>query len=312
MVVWNGSEFVLENNILPGSEDKERDQLMVEDLYKLENNPEPEDGFYKIRISEFEQEGSYFEDFKLLKIDHSEEVDVGVIDGDIVAYKNIKKPDRFIVDGKDMMTGEIIERKEGQDACLVFDQLDSSKNILITKGALRSGDRRIEKISNFLKNNNTTKVDEFTKKALLVTTALLTAGTAVAGVCGSHALIEYKCSIHFYINGKNGKQVAISHPREIMSLNLIDIKRFAKNNKKLKVKMEWTDTHKFMPVGVAERVSVSSLDTEELKPQKITHSDGVDKMKLSPGETLTIDFPTGKSCENSTLLLKSRGYYERI
>ncbi|MFW6026611.1 MAG: hypothetical protein ACOCRX_09730, partial [Candidatus Woesearchaeota archaeon] len=154
IILWNGEKYVLENNILPQSEDSERDNLIVEDLYKFENKPVPEDGFYKIRISEFEKERSYFKDFELIKVSHPEDVEVGVIDNEIVAYKDIVKPDKFLVKGDEVSLDEVVKKEKGESASLIFNEIDKDNNLLVMRGGLRGGKRRVEKAEEILKENN--------------------------------------------------------------------------------------------------------------------------------------------------------------
>ena len=56
--VWNGTAFILDNNLSPASE-LAGPGLNVRDFYKLEIDPAPENNLYLFRIEEFEGERSY-------------------------------------------------------------------------------------------------------------------------------------------------------------------------------------------------------------------------------------------------------------
>ena len=286
---------------------------MVEDLYKLENNPEPEGGFYKIRVVEFEKEESYFKDFELIKITHPEDVNIGVVNNGIVGYKNIEKPTKILLDNEEIDYGEEVLRDEGEDAYLEFKNFDKEKNLLISESSLRQGDRRIEEVDNLLSENKERSIVDFTKKALIVGGAL--SGAYYAYGCTSG--MDSKRSIHYYtIIGEKEREIAVSHPREMMSTHILDLSSYTDSfGEKVKIKMNWTDTHKTVPIGMARRVSEEELDIQTITPEKIEHSDnGENKMKLSPGEALTVSFPaeSENDSKETTFLVRSRGYYERV
>ncbi|MFQ5621721.1 MAG: hypothetical protein ACE5FT_07870 [Candidatus Nanoarchaeia archaeon] len=83
---WNGTDYVLDNNLLPASEASNGSDVV--DYYKLQQPLVPsDDGVYSLLLSEFEQEHNFFDHVKLLAVDHSSNVSVAVSPyGEILTY----------------------------------------------------------------------------------------------------------------------------------------------------------------------------------------------------------------------------------
>lgn len=104
--VWNGSDYVTDNNVLPGSELS--NGADVEDHYRLEQTLLPENGKYKLLLSEFESEHSYFDQAMLLAIDHNSDVNIAFTPtGEILTYKNPVAPLSAIDDNGTARLNEI-------------------------------------------------------------------------------------------------------------------------------------------------------------------------------------------------------------
>ena len=58
-MAWNGKKFIIDNNILPESENILRKDVVIEELYKLEITPEIKNGKYLFRVVELEKERSH-------------------------------------------------------------------------------------------------------------------------------------------------------------------------------------------------------------------------------------------------------------
>jgi len=139
--VWNGTQYVIDNNLLPASEASEGAD--VEDYYRLEQTPTPQKGKYSLLIKEFEQEHSHFDQVKLIAVDHESDVHVAVSStGEILTYRNSHMP-FLAVDGDgnsclDLLTeidGEYYEGHDGDHLTLDFADLDVSdgaKLVLVT------------------------------------------------------------------------------------------------------------------------------------------------------------------------------------
>lgn len=92
---WDGTHYVLGNNLLPASEMS--NGADVQDYYRLEHAPVRNDGKYSFLISEFEQEHSYIDQVKLIAVDHSFDIDIALTsEGEILTYKNPIVPKQCI------------------------------------------------------------------------------------------------------------------------------------------------------------------------------------------------------------------------
>jgi hypothetical protein len=93
---WNGSAYVLDNNVLAESEVSSGSD--VEDFYKLEQAMAPYysgDYFsvYSVMLSEFENEHSYIDTVRLHAIDHDLNIKVALTpDGQLMTYSNPNPP----------------------------------------------------------------------------------------------------------------------------------------------------------------------------------------------------------------------------
>lgn len=93
---WNGQRYVMDNNLLPAAEIS--NGADVEDFYRLEQLLVPtyqgrRRSVYSLQIREFEQEHDYFDQVKLLAVDHSSDVNVAVTPhGEILTYSNPVPP----------------------------------------------------------------------------------------------------------------------------------------------------------------------------------------------------------------------------
>jgi|GEM_PF-2450880 len=85
--IWNGDEWIEDNNILPQSQDPSLFGQNIIDYYQLFNKPVEEDGKYYLAISEYEEDRSFFDQFKLLVIDHPQETFITVDDsGSVIQF----------------------------------------------------------------------------------------------------------------------------------------------------------------------------------------------------------------------------------
>jgi len=93
---WNGTDHVLDNNILPQSETN--NGADVEDFYRLEQHMNPwysgnYFSIYSLMLSEFENEHSYMDKVKLIAVDHDPNVNVALMpEGQILTYANPNSP----------------------------------------------------------------------------------------------------------------------------------------------------------------------------------------------------------------------------
>jgi len=293
----------------------------------------PQDGKYKLRIVEFEQEHSYFSNFELIKVIHPKTLKAGVIDNQIVFYKNVKRPAKIInKQGKDL-TNSLNKNggfngKTGDILKLKFGSITGKESILIWRACLRAGYPRIDSVQKALgKLKTTQQLDRFLNKIVSIPWRVPIIGCI--GIHSSHS--SCKISIIFYLSlsGKNEK-VGIIHPRENFSTGLIDLSPHFKkdSSSSLELSLEWTNTHKLNFIGLAQLASsqeIKATKINNLKPETIKHSRQKEinkndlekgKVELIPGQSLELTFPYTKSNlkpkETVSYLLKSKGYYKKV
>lgn len=108
---WNGSAYVLDNNLLPESEDYTRDVQNVDDFYRLHQSLVPKDGLYSLQIVEFEDEHTRLDHVRLLTVDH--ENDFGIVvnhTGDIASFEHPETPEAAIDNyGRDVLNQLSVE-----------------------------------------------------------------------------------------------------------------------------------------------------------------------------------------------------------
>jgi hypothetical protein len=131
---WNGTHYVLDNNLLPQSEMSNGTD--VDDYYRLEQTLVSEDGKYKLLISEFESEQSFIDYVNLIAVDHATNVNVGVSPyGEILTYTNPYAPVSAITNEKknvkDLLSSVDGDYYEGYNASYIIlnfgDDLDLSQ-----------------------------------------------------------------------------------------------------------------------------------------------------------------------------------------
>jgi len=131
---WNGTHYVLDNNLLPQSELSNGTD--VDDYYRLEQPLVMKDGKYSLLISEFESEHSFLDYIELITVDHPADVKVGVSPyGEILTYTSPFPPVSAITNEnknvKELLSsidGEYYEGCNGSYVTLNFgDELDVSQ-----------------------------------------------------------------------------------------------------------------------------------------------------------------------------------------
>jgi hypothetical protein len=113
LYVWNGQEYVVDNNLLPTSEANSGSD--VEDYYKLEQALVPiyqgnQFSLYSMDVREFEQEHSCLDQVKLLAVDHDSDVKISVTpDGEILTYQEPEQPMSCMDNNGDSRLSEILQ-----------------------------------------------------------------------------------------------------------------------------------------------------------------------------------------------------------
>jgi len=127
---WNGTSYVLDNNILPQSETSNGTD--VTDYYTLEQPLVPTNGQYALMLSEFEHEDSFIDYTQLLAVDHPANVNVGVSpSGQVLTYTHpypavsaITNEGRGVTDLLDRIDGNYYQGYNGSYVTLNFGCLD--------------------------------------------------------------------------------------------------------------------------------------------------------------------------------------------
>jgi len=285
IAVFNGSDYSLENNILPQSEYDGQAATDVTDYYKLLSAPTPKDGLYDIQVKEFEHEHSKLDQIRLITADHSTSTGIAVSeDGNITQYItpfDLVSSDSQIVRRLGKCDGESIETKLGDSLTLTFGAVDQSHQQLsnLSGGVLLAG--RVVRDGR-----------EISKQK---------AGRAVAGrgriggSSGSFTFREYPTIVYV--------------PIDTLSTRIV--LRFA-----IKVALDY--------VGLAVKVP-SNYDSADLPLVSAKHSvlgSVIGKLKeadrqyasLVPGETITLQFAAPPIRDNMMrdFIFVSQGRYERI
>jgi hypothetical protein len=130
---WNGTGYVLDNNILPQSETSNGTD--VTDYYTLEQTLAPMDGQYELMLSEFEHEQSLIDYAQLVAVDHRANVNVGVSPtGQILTYTHpypavsaITNEGKNVTQLLSQVDGNYYEGYNGSYVTLNFGRLDVSQ-----------------------------------------------------------------------------------------------------------------------------------------------------------------------------------------
>ncbi len=124
--VWNGTGYQHDNNILIASEHQEG---VVDDNYILRNTMVPKDGFYSLKIEEFEFTEDFFDTFSLYTIDHREGYSVGTTpDGEYRTFKDPVPPESAY----DCTGSDVLEYVSAPDGNSLF--MEENTTIVLNYG----------------------------------------------------------------------------------------------------------------------------------------------------------------------------------
>jgi len=319
---------------LPESENVLRKNIIVEELYKLETNPVPRNKKYVFKIIEFEKERSHLYGSELIKIIHPKETSIGIVNNKIVAYKNLILPSSILDSKKNDWAKKLsnLDNKTFFDGLkddilnIKFNDIQSLKNPhLVLMASLRANYPRISKISKKLEKTFLSEkkwTDSF-KKIAAVSLGILAADK----IMGVENVFGAKISIHIYINtGKKGL-VGIIHPREKISLGLVNLSQhIEEENGQVSLKFKWTSSHNLSFLGLVDVSPLSpDIKQESIKLSNLRHSKdkSINKkdlesegVELTPGQFIDLEFPAKKEDINPnqkiSFILKSKGYYTQL
>jgi len=282
---------------------------------------------------EFEHEHSYFSDFKLIKITCPEKVNIGVIDNEIVAFKNLILPSSIRdKKGEDwtkklsILSDRTFFGGEKDDILNVkFDKLPDWENYyLVFRSSLRAHYPSINETSKKLEKifpSENKWIDFLKKTAAAFAGAFVVNETARPG----NVIAKEIPSIFIYNNNHKKELIKIVHPRERFSLGLVDFSKcIEKEDKSISLKMKWTRFHDLSFVSLAELKPLNSFQVkqETLKVSRLSHSENKEvderylkdgKVELIPGQFIKLEFSAEKeninSSQKASFILKSKGHY---
>ncbi len=307
---WNGTDYQLDNNILIASEHQDG---MVDDHYVLQNVVEPKDGYYSLKIEEFENSKDYFDTVKLYTIDHQEDYEIATTpDGEIIAYREPRPAvSAYNSEGEDVLEylnntdGEALFVEEGSSVFLNFGELSKSQwehNKLVVQ-------------SHGFESYTDVPPDDSDPEYVL----------------------PIKTSLHVGVrmDGSEWKNVTILHPRNHPSAIVIPLNEtlegFVENKSggslgELEVKILGSDDHYIDFVGIDDSVPAeptmvqeatlaSALLNGEEDVTDLLSTNDTEMVTLIPGEHISLDFDIPKQSPapvfgERSYMLFSRGYYE--
>jgi len=324
---------------LPESENILRKDTVVEELYKLEITPQPKSKKYLLRVMEFEREHSYFHNFELIKVTHPKELNIGVINNKIIAFKNLilpssikdKKGKDWIKELSTFNDKSFFQGEKDNVLNVKFDNIKDLKNChLVFRASLRTGYASITKIGQKLeKAPSEKKLLDSLKKVAVASLAAAVAAKMIENESVS-AILDCKGSINISVIHNIGKQkekiVDIIHPREKLSLGLADISQHLKRGQKsLSLTLKWTRPHNLSFVGLADVKDLSKTSDVSQEPIELSQLKHLEdrninktylkkgKVELIPGQYIELEFPLEKenveSNQKTSFVLKSKGYY---
>jgi len=216
LYVWDGGCYVIENNILPASEQSNGSD--AEDYYLLQRKPVPiyqglEMSLYSFLIAEFEKEHSYIDQLMLIAVDHDPEVNIALTEeGEIVTYKSPTPPLSCI-------------DNHGESRLSEVSQMDGDVS---DPSTFFYGERGDWLILNFGKVNASTA------------NLIIRSDMKSADVC-----------IEIQIPLENGWQtINVHHPRDYWSTAAINLTTYIPNDKDFLIRLLWTSPHRLDYVGL--------------------------------------------------------------
>lgn len=284
--VWNGDHYLLDNNVLPRAELS--DGADVEDYYKSEQPLVLKDGRYSLLLSEFEKEYSYFDQVKLLAVDHKSDVNIAVTpDGEILTYKNPAAPISAI-------------DNHGSNKLNEISLMDGNVSDPTTYFFGDPGDYLILNFGHVHSQNAKLIVREDMKK-------------------------QFEC-IDVQVKDRYGawKTIDVLVPREYWSFEAVDLSNYVVANQDLLVRLYWKYRHKVDYVGL-DTSSQANIKVREAKLLSAIHSKTLEDVKtkltysdkeyatLLPGQQIELQFALLKDPEDDRdFLFVSKGHYNRL
>lgn len=301
LFLWNGKEYIVENSILPDSEDLLRKEKVLNDYYVLKNEPSLKDGDLSFKIREFENEVSWFDRFSLLTLEHLEQYEI--------TYSNQNMP--LVFNYHNLLKPKLSKDQNNKDLTKNFNKNEFSiKDYYSSQpGEYLYMEFKIPETEWLKFLIYDPKKDSF---------RLVGIDDCIPGKGGC------KDSIHVYVYLNNElKKIDILHTRAEFYPDIIDLTPYLPQIKgNLKIKLEFTSPHKVAFVGIDTTPPIP-IKKRVYKLKEAIHSDLGDVTdtlreennqfaRLMPGEEIELKFPIPEPAKIGNKLsycLVSRGYY---
>ncbi|MDH7557504.1 MAG: hypothetical protein QHH18_02700 [Candidatus Bathyarchaeota archaeon] len=271
--IWNGTQYVLVNNLLPASLMHEND---IEDYYCLDLSLVRRDGKYHLIIGEFQNEHSYIDELKLIAVDHDPNLNIAVTsDGEILTYRNPLAPVWCLDDNGNIRLNEI-SFMDGNisDPTTYFEGYPDDYIIL-----------------------NFGKVDSSNAKLIFRTDVKK----------------EFECIEVQVKNSSGAWQtIKVLTPRAYWCMEAVSLSPYITKDEDLMVRLLWKSHHRLDYVGLdlspqedveiryANLVSALHFDEGDVKA-KLKNSDGI-HAELIPGQFMKLEFTLPQNAKEARTL----------
>lgn len=294
--VWNGQQFIIDNNILPTS--LKSNGTDVEDYYKLEQILIPKYkgtlfSLYSLQICEFENEHSYIDQVKLMAVNHSPDCKIAVTpNGEIVTYHKPSPPLSCIDNYENNRLSEIIKMDGNISDPATYFYGNKGDYLILDFGVVNSENAKLILRSDMECENPN---------------------------------MDPPCCIEIQVlNNGEWSTIAIIAPREHWATEAVDLSPCITANQNLKVRLYWTLPHRLDYVGLdtSPPHQIKIISVPSIQVIHSTQGDATAKLlfndqnyaELKPGEQITLTFmiPNNPSTETRTFILYTEGHYHTI
>lgn len=284
--IWNGTQYVIDNNLLPTSEGSNGTD--VEDYYKLEQSPVPRDGKYSLLISEFETEHSYFDQVRLLAVDHDSDVNIAVTpNGEILTFKDPLAPIASVDNNGIDRLNQILQMDGNTSDPATYFYGEMGEYLTLNFGQVNSDDAKL-----ILRDDM--KCGEF-------------------------------CSIEVQVKNSNNEwqTIDVVSPRAYWSIEAVDLSPYVVGGRDFTVRLFWTEPHRVDYVGLdtseqedydlREGNLVSAIHSTQGDVKNLLKKSDNDYAELVPDQQIQIEFTLPDNSKQArTYILHTEGHYYTI
>lgn len=284
---WDGSQYMLDNNLLPKA--GASNGADVEDYYMLEQSLVRQNGKYSLLLSEFEQEHSYFDQVKLMAVDHDSDISIAVTqNGEVLTYKNPVAPVSAVDNYENNRLSEVnVIDGDVSDPSTFFDG-QTGDSLMLNFGQFNSENAKL-----ILKDDRKCEHDE--------------------------------CCIEVQVGDGSGRwqTVEVLAPRAYWATQAVDLTPYAVRAQELWVRLYWTSPHRLDFVGLdttkqddyeihyVNLISATHSTQGDVKTE-LLQSDNI-YAELIPSQQIQLEFTLpNNSREARTFILYIEGHYHTI